>query len=93
MAEVHPDDDDHLIGAVPKGRSGGEIRVALREYRSTRFLDLRLNVVGADGDLLPTKQGVTVPIDRLDDLAELVDRARAEARRLGWTSDVPEAAE
>lgn len=54
------------------------VRVAMTEDKGARVLDLRLcDRLGTTW--FPGKSGVTVPLDRLDELSRLVDEAAARA--------------
>jgi len=72
--------DDKLIGTVPK-TSVEEIRVALREFRGRRFLDVRIHYRGDDGEWHPTKKGVTVGVDSVQEFYALVKKASRELAR------------
>lgn len=58
------------------------LRVAFDEYEGRRVVDCRKFYRKADGTLAPTRKGLTLSIDRLPALAELIaaalDRARAD---------------
>jgi hypothetical protein len=59
--------------------------VRLNEYRGSFFVDLRV-FVGGKGDNtepVPTKKGVSLRIDKLNELMAALADARAEAERRG----------
>jgi Transcriptional Coactivator p15 (PC4) len=75
--------DLHIATVTKNSRE--EIRVSLKEYKGTRFLDLRIFVTANDGSEArhPTAKGVAVNPARIDELMDALAQARAEALRLG----------
>ncbi len=72
---AEPDDplkDEHglLIASISKG-SSREIRISLNEYKGTRYIDIR-EFFEIDGEFRPTKKGVTLRVDRFEELAEAI---------------------
>lgn len=63
--------DGILVGAVGK-HSNEQILIGLREFRGTRFIDIRAYFETDDGEWRPTKKGVTLPIDAFPEFAETV---------------------
>lgn len=77
------DDAYHLIGSVQRN-SQERLQVALSEYRGSPFIDVRIFAdLGGGGDLQPTRKGITVRPDRLADLIDTLEDAKAEAERRG----------
>ena len=62
-----------LIGSIPK-RATEEVLVGLREYKGTRFIDVRSYFLAADGEWRPSTKGVTLPTEAFGELAETVGR-------------------
>jgi hypothetical protein len=58
------------------------LRVALDQFKGRRTVDIRKHYKREDGTVAPTRKGLTLSIDRLPALAELItaalDRARAD---------------
>ena len=53
------------IGVVEKNRTS-ELRGRFSEYHGRQYFDLRTYVTaGASGDRVPTRKGVTLPLDML----------------------------
>ena len=59
--------------------NGDTIKVEVKEFKGKTYLDIRTYFEGYDGDLRPTKKGVTIPMSALrtfrgivNDLAEAV---------------------
>ncbi len=81
------DHADEPISIIEKGRTS-DVRVSLNEFRGRTFLDIRTHVVvDATGDRVPTRKGVTLPIDKIPQLREAIKAIEAEARELGLLSD------
>ena len=47
-------------------------RVGMREFRGTRFIDIRAYFETDDGEWRPTKKGITLPIDAFPEFAAAV---------------------
>lgn len=65
--------DGVLVGSIPK-RATEEVFVGLREYRGTRFIDVRSYFLSANGEWRPSTKGVTLPVEAFGELAETVGR-------------------
>ena len=48
------------------------------EYNGHPFLDVRIYVKGEGGKHYPTRQGLAVPRDRINDFADLVEQCRQQ---------------
>ncbi|TXL75635.1 hypothetical protein FHP25_13350 [Vineibacter terrae] len=81
--ETQPTDpaDVVLADIVKNERRGERIRIAQRSYKGREFIDIRLHITTAAGEIVPTSKGVTVPpallaevIEGLQDAMDLVDR-------------------
>lgn len=80
------------IGVVEKNRTS-ELRGRFAEYHGRQYFDLRTYVTaGADDDRVPTRKGVTLPLDKLPRLLELIENAVVEAKELNMISHEDEAA-
>lgn len=80
------DAQDFEIGRIPKSR-GKFFRLALSQHRGMNYFDLRHWFVDVDGTEKPTREGVTIGLDKAADFAQLMDKAISEARRRGWPLD------
>lgn len=68
-------DEDRLIHRFPRGEDE-EVRLSLRKYKGRQYLDLRLWFLhGETGEYLPTKKGLIVGVEHLNDLKCAVERA------------------
>ena len=71
------------IGVIEKNKTS-ELRGRFAEYHGRRYFDLRTFVTAdASGDRVPTRKGITLALDRLPELRDLIDRAVIEARAAG----------
>lgn len=62
--------DGVLIGNILKRDEN--IVIGLREFRGTRFIDIRSYFSPSEGEWRPTKKGVTIPIEALGELTSIV---------------------
>lgn len=63
------------MGIVSKSERA-EIRLTINNYRFRRVADLRLWYIPKDKtEYVPSRKGITVDIDKLNDLAELLNKA------------------
>ena len=56
-------------------RDGEQIRIAWAEYNGTPFLDLRVYFRDTSGEWRPTRKGITLRPDQLDELASAIRAA------------------
>lgn len=56
-----------------------KIIVSTGSYKGYDFVDVRVYYQDKDGEWKPTRKGVAVPPDRLEELIELLKKAQAEA--------------
>jgi hypothetical protein len=71
--------------AVIQKNAREEIRVSLSEFKGTQFADVRIfaEFAGPSNVRGPTRQGVSIAIPRLPELANALLQAVAKARELG----------
>ena len=74
-AQVH-------VQSISKGHAA-ELRVLLTEWRNQRKVELRDYTAIIPGCYFPAGAGVTLPIDKLDDLIDALNAAKVEARARG----------
>ena len=60
-----------LIGEIAKN-SIEKIMVSLSEYKGFTFVDIRVHYEDGTGEWKPTKKGVTITPDKIDELVELL---------------------
>lgn len=76
---------DKLAGAITRN-SREEVRVGLQEFKGTATVYVRTYARKRDGEWIPTQKGVTLAVNRLPSLREMVDRLIEEAVEAGWMS-------
>lgn len=70
--------DAKLIAKISRSATE-ELQVAVKEYKSKRYLDLRIFYTTDAGETwLPTKKGVTVSPDSLEEFQQAVAEAANE---------------
>jgi len=74
---------DRLVASVRKN-SREEIRIALREYRGHRFIDMRLYAANASGELVATARGFGVRGDNFQQFADALAEAHSLAIAEGF---------
>ncbi len=55
------------------------VRVSAEEFKGRKYIDIRIYFKNDEGEWKPTKKGVTVQPERLDDLIALLTKARGQA--------------
>lgn len=53
------------------------VRVSVSEYKGRKYVDLRIYFKNAEGEWAPTKKGVTVPPDKVEEMLNLLKQAQA----------------
>ena len=48
---------------IKKNKTGEVIRVQRKEFKDKHYLDIRVFYRGDDGDMHPTKKGISIPIE------------------------------
>jgi len=71
------------IGKFPKNRKGDFVVVAIKEFQGITYLDIRQFFTSEDGKSFPTKKGVAIGLRKLEELASLINKARAKVHELG----------
>ena len=73
---------DRIIHTFRKGPKE-EVRLAVRDYKERRYLDVRLWYQPSQGgEYLPTKKGITLGIEFIPELRRGLERADREASEL-----------
>lgn len=68
---------------IPKNKLE-QVHIALSNYEGKNLIDIR-SYSDFDGEgHKPTKKGVSLPIDKIDDVIKGLTEARAEAVQKGW---------
>ncbi len=64
-----------LVTTIEKNKTE-EIRISLSEYKGTKFIDIRLFWLKSDDEILPTRKGISLDIEKLDELISGLENAR-----------------
>jgi hypothetical protein len=65
-----------------------ELQIAINEYKKKKYVDMRIFYTTDEGDSWnPTKKGITIPPEKIDDVIEALGKAKAEL--LGDEEEVP----
>jgi Transcriptional Coactivator p15 (PC4) len=67
--------DQQVVGVIFKGPRQ-EIRISLSTFRGRTFADLRLHAINRQGQMVPTRKGITVGVEQLGELEEAIGRLR-----------------
>ena len=68
-------------------RRGESVRVQLREFEGAALVDVRKHYTNAQGQLAPTKKGLSIAVRKLPELAAAINKALAKAKQLGLVDD------
>ncbi|MEW5821086.1 MAG: transcriptional coactivator p15/PC4 family protein [Cyanobacteriota bacterium] len=67
-----------LLGVIERNATE-ELQIAINEYKSKKYVDLRIFYTNDEGDTWnPTKKGVTVAPDKIDEVIEALEKAKDE---------------
>lgn len=67
---------DELVARFRKN-SGEEIQVRAKEFYGRRFVDIRIWAGGRGSETVPTRKGVSVPVEVFSQLVGALDEAQA----------------
>lgn len=59
-----------LVGKFEKSAIQ-EVRISLKEWKDKRYIDFRIFVLSDQGEIVPTKRGVSIPFEKFDELKEI----------------------
>jgi hypothetical protein len=75
MAEPIQATDEVLVRVIEKGASG-RIHIRLSKFHDKDYLDIRNFYEGDEGQWLPTRKGVAVPVDLYPELMDALNAAK-----------------
>jgi hypothetical protein len=64
-----------LIGEIQKN-STEKIQVSTASYKGHNFIDVRVYYEDDNGEWRPTKKGITIAPEKVDDLVNLIKKAK-----------------
>jgi hypothetical protein len=62
------------VGEIPKGKD--KIIVALKEFKGKEYVDIRTHFENDNGEWIPTKKGITLAPDNLDEMIDILKSAK-----------------
>jgi hypothetical protein len=68
-------DEENKIGIVGNPDSDNFVRVSLSEFKNKTYLDIR-RMWNNEGEILPTKKGVTIQIEDIDNLIKILQKIK-----------------
>ncbi|MGD9580414.1 MAG: transcriptional coactivator p15/PC4 family protein [Vampirovibrionia bacterium] len=70
--------EKQLLAAIERNATE-ELQIAINEYKGKQYVDLRIFYTNDDGDSWnPTKKGVTVAPDKIDEVMDALAKAKEE---------------
>lgn len=63
-----------VIGEIQKGTD--KIIVTVKEFKGKTYVDIRTYFENDQGEMMPTKKGVSLTPDNLDDILKLLQEAK-----------------
>ncbi len=64
-----------IIGEIERGETE-VLRVSAEEYKGRKYIDVRIYFENDEGEWKPTKKGVTIQPERVDDFMALIKKAQ-----------------
>jgi len=65
------------IGEIQKGKD--KIIVTVKEFKGKQYIDLRTYFQNDDGEWIPTKKGISLTPDNIDDMIGFLQKAKKTA--------------
>jgi hypothetical protein len=65
------------IGEIQKGKD--KIIVTVKEFKGKQYIDLRTHFENDQGEWIPTKKGISLTPDNLDDMIGFLQKAKEAA--------------
>jgi hypothetical protein len=63
-----------IIGDIPRNETE-VLRVSAEEYKGRRYVDVRVYFANDEGEWKPTKKGVTIQPEKIEEFVDLVKKA------------------
>jgi hypothetical protein len=63
-----------IIGEIERGETE-VIRVSTAEYKGRKYVDVRIYFADDEGEWKPTKKGVTIQPDKVEEFLDLIKKA------------------
>jgi len=65
------------IGEIEKGKD--KIIVTVKEFKGKQYIDARTYFENDEGEWIPTKKGISLTLDNLDEMIRLLQAAKKKA--------------
>ncbi len=62
------------IGEIPKGKD--KIIVTVKEFKGKQYIDIRTYFENDAGEWIPTKKGISLTPENLDDVIKILQQAK-----------------
>ena len=62
------------IGEITKGKD--KIIIAMKEFKGKEYIDIRTHFQNDEGGWVPTKKGITLTYDNLDEMIDILNKAK-----------------
>jgi hypothetical protein len=69
------------IGEIQKGKD--KIIVTVKEFKGKQYIDLRTHFENDQGEWIPTKKGISLTPDNLDEMIGFLEKAKNAAPEKG----------
>ena len=70
-----------VIGEIQKGTD--KIMVTVKEFKGKTYVDIRTFFENDQGEMVPTKKGVSLTPENLDDMLGLLQAAKSAVKDIG----------
>jgi len=62
------------IGEIAKGKD--KIIVSVKEFKGKEYIDIRTHFENDEGEWIPTKKGISLTLNNLDEMIDLLKEAK-----------------
>jgi len=76
MDEANQNQSEEKIVAEFAKNDRETVKLRLSVFRGKEYVDLRLYIKGADGEEIPTKKGVNLPIEKIPELKKAIAKLK-----------------
>ena len=71
-------DEQKVVKEIQRGERGDMIKVTLCRKGKNQFVDVRNYFVNSSGVLTPTRKGIAIPADLVNDVADALEEVKEE---------------
>ena len=69
-----------MIGEILQGNDV-KIIVQLKEFKGNNYVDVRKHFKASNGDMIPMKKGISIPVSQLSDAITLLEKAECQLKQ------------